>query len=325
MTSLKLAFIRLKARPVLSVLLLIGLATAITLPMAIPIYADAATARVLSQQDFQDIGYRPPFAYLFFYSSELEEPVSWEQVAEVDDYLRNEGLEQLGLPIDYATALVDTRLFDLRQGTDELGLGSVSMAALDDFAERADIVSGRLPEVRGAGDPIEIVIGLDLAEETGLVVGDIVQAYDPEAELTDPYQTIPVEVVGLWEPKDPADPQWIISPDQLVNRVFVDRPVITEQLSPVKANLIRTAAWYAVMDGSSLTAGDVVPLINNAETVLNEASQLLPGISRVIDPIDGLHEFQSAGRAGEATRRIRPTHIGTGTRVRDVGGVAHHQ
>ncbi|HEY6627534.1 MAG TPA: ABC transporter permease [Acidimicrobiia bacterium] len=294
MTSLKLAFIRLKARPVLSILLLIGLATAITLPMAIPIYSDAATARVLSQQDFQDIGYRPPFAYLFFYSSELEEPVSWGQVAEVDSYLRNEGLEQLGLPIDYATGFVDTRLFDLRQGTDEIGLGSVSMAALDDFAERANMVSGRLPEVRVDGDPIEIVIGLDLAEETGLEVGDIVQAYDPEAELTDPYQTIPVEVVGLWEPRDPADPQWIISPDQLVNRVFVDRAVITEQLSPIKADLIRTAAWYAVMDGSSLTAGDVVPLINNAETVLAEAAQLLPGISRVIDPIDGLHEFQSA-------------------------------
>ena len=294
MTSVRIALIRLKARPVLSVLLLIGLSTAITIPMAIPIYSDAATARVLSEQDFQDIGYRPPFAYLFFYSTDLAQPVDWEDVAEVDDYLRSEGLGELGLPIDFATAFVDTRPLQLRQGSDETGLGTVSLAALDDFADRAEIVSGRLPTHGADGEPIEIVIPLALAQETGLEVGDAADAYDPEADITDPLQSVQLTVVGTWVPKDQADARWIIAPDRLGNRVFVDHSVITGQLSPVKPDLIRTAAWYALMDGSSLTAGDVDPLIANATNVLDEASRLLPGISRTIDPIGGLLEFREA-------------------------------
>ena len=294
MTSLRIAVIRLKARPVLSLLLLIGLATAITIPMAIPIYSDAATARVLSQQDFQDVGYRPPFAYLFFYSTDLAQPVNWEGVAPADVYLRTEGLEELGLPIDFSTAFVDTRLLQLRQGADQVDLSTVSLATLDDFSERAEILSGRLPTRQPDGQPIEIVIPLSLAESAGLGVGNRVEAYDPEAAITDPLQTLPIEVVGIWEPIDPADTRWIIAPDRLGNRVFVDRSVITLQLSPVKSNLIRTAAWYALMDGSTLTTGDVDPLINNAEVVLDRVSAHLPGISRAIDPIAGLLEFQQA-------------------------------
>ncbi|MEX1124687.1 MAG: ABC transporter permease [Acidimicrobiia bacterium] len=292
MTSLRLALIRLKARPVLSILLLIGLSTAITIPMAIPIYSDAATARVLSEQDFQDIGYRPPFAYLFFYSSELAQPIGWDEVADVDSYLRSEGLEQLGLPVNHATAFVDTRLLQLRQGVDQTGLGNLSLAALDDFADRASIVSGRLPKLQTDGDPIEIVIPHSLAEIAGLEVGDALEAYDPEADITDPLLNLPLEVVGIWEPKDVADARWIIHPEQLDNRVFVDRPVITDQLSSAKADLVRTAAWYALMDGSSLTSGDVDRLIRNADVVLDDASKLLPGISRTIDPVGGLLEFR---------------------------------
>ena len=294
MTSLRFALIRLKARPVLSILLLIGLSTAITIPMAIPIYSDSATARVLSEQDFQDIGYRPPFAYVFYYSTDLAQAVGWEDVAEVDSYLRDQGLEQLGLPIDFSTAFVDTRPLQLRQGADEVALGAFSLAALDDFADRAAIVSGRLPALRTDGEPIEIVIPVILADETGLDVGDVANGYDAEADITDPLLNVPLEVVGIWEPKDAADARWIIAPDRLASRVFVDREVITEQLSPVKTDLVRTAAWYALMDGTSLTTGDVDPLIAKAADVLDEASRLLPGISRTIDPIGGLIEFREA-------------------------------
>ena len=294
MTSLRLALIRLKARPVLSFLLLVGLASAITIPMAIPIYSDAATARVLSEQDFQDVGYRPPFAYLFYYSTELAQPVDWDDVAPADSYLRTEGLGGLGLPIDFSTAFVDTRLLQLRHGADQVDLAAVSLAALDDFAERAEILSGRLPASQPDGEPIEIVIPLSLADSTGLEIGQRAEAYDPEAEIADSLQSLMVEVVGIWRPIDTADTRWIIAPDRLGNRVFVDRSVITRQLSPAKPDLIRTAAWYALMDGSSLTAGDVDPLIDNAERVLDEVSRHLPGISRTIDPIGGLLEFQLA-------------------------------
>lgn len=292
MTALRLAWTRIRARPLLSFLLLAGLATAISLPMAIPIYSDAAVARVLSSQDFQDIGYRPPFAYIFYYSSELAEPVAWVDVAPVDEYLRQEGIAGLGLPVTHATGFVDTRPFEMRQGPEQETVGFVSLAAMDDFEDRARFVEGRMGGPTTPGEPIEIALSTTTAEESGLGVGDVVDLFDPLADVTDAADETQAEVVGIWEPADPDDPRWIISPDSLATRGFVARSVITDQLSPEKLDLIRTAAWYALMDGSSLTVGDVDPLIDDADRVLAEASSLLPGISRTIDPVAGLLDFR---------------------------------
>jgi putative ABC transport system permease protein len=301
MTSLRFALSRLRARPLLSSLLLVGLALAVALLASLPVYAEAATARVLADQSFEELGYRSPFAYLFWYSAELEEPLDWSDAASVDEYLRIEGLTDLGLPAYHTTSFVETYRFLLRSpDADGENLGRASLAALDDLTDRARLVAGRQPSSDMPDGIIEIAVPQALAEELDLEPGDRVDAFDTTAATEDPMQVLTLEVVGIWEPIDPTDTRWIIEPIHLESRVFTTREIITDVLSPQKPDLIRTAAWYTLLDASSLSTDDVGRLINAAGSVGARASSLLPGLSLAVDPVDSLLEFQS--RANSLSR-----------------------
>ncbi len=304
MTAIAFAWRRLIARPLLSSLLVLGLGLAIALPVAIPIYADAATARVLSDQDFQDIGFRPAFAYLFWYASATEQPVGWEDVAPVDQYLRTDGLDNLGLPPQSTSAFVDTIRFGADQG-EAVNPVTFRLASMSDVADRVRLVEGRLPSEEALVDGrIEAVVSDRTAGELEAEVGQVITLTD----MRDPDDpdgvpgTVEVVVVGIWEPRDVDDPGWIISPDQLASRAFVSHAAITDAIDVQFEDAIGTAAWYTVLDTTSLSAGDVDAMIGAAARVSATAESMLPGLSLEIDPVTGLEQFRE--RSSSLNRRL---------------------
>lgn len=283
------ALAHLRSRPLLTLLLLGGSLIALTIPMALPIYADAATERALASQDFQDRGYRPPFAYLFFFSSSLSG--TSDAVLAADSYLRDEGLDSLGLPTTHKSSFLDTSPFEI-SGDDGVDIGAFSLATMSDATDRMSLVAGRFPEA--ATGPYEILVHAEMAAEAGLAPGDILQAGVAGEDGSDRFALL---IVGLWEAADPAEGAWIIAPDQLESRMFTHRDVVVTSLAGPDPGLIRTAAWYAIVDSEGLSVEDVDPLLGRADVVLDRAQQILPGIDRTVDPVAGLLEFRADSTA----------------------------
>jgi putative ABC transport system permease protein len=153
-----------------------------------------------------------------------------------------------------------------------------------------------------ADGAIEAALPSALAEANGVSVGDRLTATAPTDDPVASPAQVTLVVVGVWDPAEPTDFRWIIAPDRLANRVFVDVGVITDLLVGQTPDLIRTAAWYTVLDTSTLSTGDVDRLIGRAGVVHDRAARLLAGIDRTIDPIDGLLEFRD--RSGALARSL---------------------
>lgn len=298
MRAIRHAFAHLWSRPLLTFLLIAGSVIAVAIPMALPIYADAATERALANQSFQDRGYRPPFAYLFFFSSSLDGP--YPSVLDADAYLRGEGLQSLGLPTLHESGFLDTTRYRVEDTSGEV-LGFAPLATMTDWRERITIRDGKWPEV--STEAVEVLVHYEVAEEWGVVPGDRLLATVPES-LGPGAGDVPffVSVAGVWEATNPDDPEWIIAPDQLQSRLFVDREVIVSLLAASDRGVLSTAAWYAIVDSSGLSVEDVDPLLNRASIVTDRAQEILPGIDLTVDPVAGLNAFR-ANSTG-LTRRL---------------------
>lgn len=299
LAAVSLALKRMWSRRLMTVLLLVGLTVAAAIPAALPMYSNAATARLLVEQEFASFNYRPPFAHLYWYAASLSEPVGWDDVAEADTLLSQRLVDQQ-LPASFSTSFVDTIVFDLRDPARPLdadGFGNRAFGALGDFEQRAELVDGRFPQVRSDG-VIEVAIAESLTaaddadDATALRLGDRFEALDPRATPEDPAEPAEAVVVGVWRPADPDDPRWIMLPEHLETRLIAPRAVITEQLSALRPDVIRNAAWYAILDPSRLTTDDVAPFLNEAQATTATAERLLPGVDVVQSPVAGFEEFR---------------------------------
>lgn len=97
----------------------LGFATAISLVMSIPLYADAVGYGLLRQQLTQDPS-RPPFAFLYRYVGAWSGAIDWQDYAPVDEYLSTGAPPTLGLPFKFMVRHVKTdnlRLFATEAGT----------------------------------------------------------------------------------------------------------------------------------------------------------------------------------------------------------------
>jgi len=82
--------------------LAVGFTVAITLVVAIPVYAEAVGYRVLKTElSRRDNGsQRPPFAFMYRYLGNIKGLLSWQQYAPLDRYMREQMPLDLGLPVE---------------------------------------------------------------------------------------------------------------------------------------------------------------------------------------------------------------------------------
>lgn len=300
MTSIRLALKRLRARPLLTVLLVIGLSLVVALPTAIPAYSDAAVSRVLTDQDFDDPGYRPPFSYLYWYSASLADPIGWEDVSEVDSFLMDEGFTSLGLPPETASSFFDTIRYGAHWGSEAQAV--VRLATMSDLEDRVRLTQGTFPGDPDPSRPFDVLVHESRSRDLGVAVGDVLELADLEIDPDGPRAGPSVRVAGFWEEADPDDPYWIIDPDQLVNRLFTHRDVLTDILAAERPELLSTAAWFTVLDTATLSAGDADGILENSQQVTETALEMLPGLWLQVDPLDGFVEFQE--RSESLRRRL---------------------
>lgn len=290
MSSFSLGLSRLRARPWLSLVLVLGIAGVVAIPASIARYSQTAALRALvAAVDDIDAGGRPPLSTLF--EASTEDPRPWDEVAEASTLLT--GVDavdgRLGLPTLHRSEQIDSLRFSSP-------VGFRSLTTISDFAELVTLTAGRSPQsavgsaIGSADQPIEVVV----AETGGLDLDQRLTLEAPDVAVDDPRRRVDVVVVGIWRADDPEAEQWIVEPGLLSERLMVDRSVLVDSPLARSAPLIRSVRWYEILDGRALTTDRIGSLVTNLDRLAAQATAADPAVRLVREPGAALASFERA-------------------------------
>lgn len=294
-----LSWKRMTARPMMTLMALFGLTVSVGLMVSVPLYADGINFSLLEERlsNQTERNGRPPFAYLYSYVGSWHGPLNIEEVEPLTDYFRDEAASTLRLNQDlfiYHYETGDFRLFpaDVTRVTDrQLGIDIVKLTYTSEIERFIELTDGQMPVTVAADQPYQVLVRDILADEYDLRVGTEYVTYDLRSPLGRP-QTIPIEVVGIWQPIDPDDPFWLYNPDAYRDRLIVPLETWRDQIAPQLSDEIFQAAWYLVLDGSRITTGDVDGLLAGAATVEATIAEMLPNTGPLQSPVGALEGYR---------------------------------
>jgi putative ABC transport system permease protein len=265
----------------------------------VPLYADAVNFRILEEQlATLDESRRPPWSYLYTYIGGLHGDIEWETIQPAHDYLINEAGGALSLPLDFVVRHVETPTFRLfpTSETDYGGgrdLGFAGLATTTGIEAHIELVEGAMPAVpASASDPIEVLISETFATETGWQVGEQYLMLNLGRAVDGP--NFIVQVAGIWQPRDAAEPFWFYGPSNFDDVFLVPEHTFANVLSPALGDEVHLALWYLVMDGSDVGTEQIDRLISGAAQVEQKLSLLLPEATSQIAPTDYLRLYRRA-------------------------------
>jgi putative ABC transport system permease protein len=292
---------RLSAQPGLTLATLLGLVTAVSLITTVPLYADAVSFRILEErltEDAEEVRL-PAFAYMYRYVGTWHGALQWEAVQELDDYLTNEGSDELGLPLELLVRHFETAGFDLYPaGTadyeaEEGTLGRITFVTTGGIADHIELMEGRFPVATGAGEPMEVLVTEVFAVERGIQVGDGFMAYDFRNRQSD-QREVAIEVAGVWRPISADDPFWFYKPHLFEERLVVAEESFHGRLVPQLSDEINLAIWYLVLDGDAVGTDDIGWVTSRARRVEQRVGNLLENASNDLTPVDALSQYNRA-------------------------------
>lgn len=297
---LRIALRRLWSQRVLMACLGVGLVAAVALSASIPLYADAAQSRVLQAALADKADGRPPYAFLFRYIGAWHGAVEWDAYAPADAYLTTQAADALGLPL---TALVrHVRTENLSLFADAGGAASydrrqplawASIGFISDLAGHIELLEGEFPaDAAPDAAAVDILLSRALADKLGVQAGERYVLFG----RTDA-AAIPVRVAGVWAPRDPAEAFWFYEPRAFDEVLFVSEATFRDRLAPALTGEVGQAAWYLILDGRGLRAGQVDAFLARLTALQTRLAGLLPDSSLDVSPADALRSYRQANSA----------------------------
>ena len=297
-----LTFKRLWAQRGLTTATLTGLVVAVGLITTVPLYADAVSYRILTERLSAQTAnmVRPPFAYLYNYVGSWKGPLEWEAIVPLDDYLRQNGARDLGLPLTLLTRHIETdnfRLFPINTAdysSDRTALGYFHLATTDGLAEHIQIIEGQFPMPAGSSpdDVVQVLVSETMATELGVQVGDRYTLYN-HRNLAAVRNDFLLEIAGVWQPVDSKDPFWFFRLETFDDLLFVPEETFTTRIAPTLTGEVYYALWYLVLDGSQVGTADVSRLTSGARKVEINVEALLPFAATVVSPVAPMQNYQA--------------------------------
>ncbi len=193
----------------LTLLALFGVVLAVGLVTSASFFAQAVDTVMLRREmnEYTAITGRPPFFSRVFSPSSQAVPLSMERVEILGAQLADRFSREIGLPQKWVTWQTNSGLLELRDLDDEYGddaeeLNIVTLGdTLGDISDQITIVEGGAIGEGASGEHLELWIHANLADKTGLQVGE---EYNISTELN--LTVVPARIAGIWRPNDADDP-----------------------------------------------------------------------------------------------------------------------
>jgi putative ABC transport system permease protein len=297
LSALILAAKRLWSQRTLMLCLLAGLVAAVGLLSSIPLYADAVHHRLL-QGELIEAGTRcPPFAFLWRYVGAWHGDVGWDSYVRADEYLSGPAASAIGLPLEFQVRHVRTanlHLFAAEGGVDREPLLWTSLGFISGLEDHVELLEGSFPTAGAPGEDVPVLVSQALAEKMGLQVGERYVLFGGQGRAA---VQIPVQIVGVWRPRDPSEPFWFYQLKSFDEALLTAEPAFVAQVVPALETPVSTAVWYQVYGGSGVRSADVGGLLGRIATAQSRATALLANTNLDASPAEALQSYrQAAGR-----------------------------
>lgn len=293
---------RLLAQRLLTVATLIGLTVAVALILTIPVYSESVAFRLLTDRltEGQDQTNRPPFSFMFSYIGAWNDPVNWEEIGELDTFLRERGGSELGLNTTDIIRHLETPNFRLypANATDyqdeNRSMDYVSFGTTEDINNQVELVDGAFPTPSDSSPDsiVEVMIHEEFASEFGIQAGETFIGYNWRLESSHVLQITEIRVAGIWRPITERSPYWFYRHTVFSDILLVHPETYQNRISPYTEDEINLAVWYLITDGQGVNTSRVDELILRHDETEKIADQLLTGTYIQSSPVEELKPYQ---------------------------------
>ncbi|HRW05042.1 MAG TPA: hypothetical protein P5121_08120 [Caldilineaceae bacterium] len=305
--SLLLTFRRLIAQRWLALAALLGLTTSIALLVSIPLYVDAVYFRLLQDElqgaQSQAAAFdRTPFVFLFRYQGFGTGTTQRTQLETADRYIATQAERDLGLPRALFARHLRTapfRLFpaDSADFANDSALGWFGIGSLSNLGQELTLEAGTFPITSPEmGDALPVLVSTTTARERDIQVGDRYVFF--YRDLGGGRQLrLPVQVTGIAQLEPFQKRFWFYEFQTLDTVLLVDEAAFAARVLPLleaEQGIVGMdlALWYLELNGDSVRAGAVNPLVTRINRVQRTVAAFLPQLHLATSPVEALNRYR---------------------------------
>lgn len=276
--------------------LAIGHLFALTLILVVPLYADGVNTRLLRDalQTTADDN-RPRTSISLKHYTSLHGAVSTQAFEAADTYIKDSARGVTALDTTPPSGYIYSDKLQMYPAdlASDLGADPIDWAALgydDTLFDRIDMVEGRLPERRGDGETVETILSQNFVNKHGLRVGDVLVM---RGGRTMPDVSMQVQLVGIWQPKQPVDDNWPLLPFAYEDVLLVPRDTYMEDVAPTMGDSAwYSLVWYTRFPAESINVSNTGRVRGGLAELQQRSANLLKGRVDMESPDQYLAEFQ---------------------------------
>jgi putative ABC transport system permease protein len=275
--------------------LLVGLIVAVGILSSIPLYADAVQQRLMQGELTEAGTHRPPFSFLWRYIGAWNGNIDRDQYQPIDEYVSQQSANTIGLPLSQMVRHVQTdklRLFPAGDTQSREPLLWMTIGFISGLEDHVQLSEGQFPREGASGNDAEVLVSQTLADQLGVQVGERYTLVGQGSKGA----KIPVKIVGVWRPTNPADSFWFYQPESFDEVLLTSEAVFNTQVLPASEKPIASAVWYQVYDGSRVRTTDVQRLLDGVTTIEARVTALLNKTTLDASPVAALKTYSEAAR-----------------------------
>lgn len=297
---IRLSFKRLFSQLGLAAALTLGVAVAVMLASAIPMFSNAVQLRVLQQriENTEQNQRLPPFAFVVAYYGSISGQIDYEDYLKDDAFVSQRVPAAIGLPITQTVKYIHTNKFRLfpaakasQYANANTQLDWMSIGTLPGIEDKIQVF-GEMPKQRN-DDVIEALAYVEMANTVGVQAGEDYILYGPSVRGEEPIQQ-KVRITGIWAEKDPEDSFWFYRPDALGDNLLVTPETYVNQVAPKIKQDVELGLWYFLADGSRLDTEAVLPMLGRLSRLSTELTNARTGLALRVSPNNALRRYITA-------------------------------
>ncbi|QTH46067.1 ABC transporter permease [Cohnella sp. LGH] len=268
---------------------LAGLFVAVAFTTSIPMYADGALKRVVSQS-LQDNSEGLPAGSMLIRYQSTDGKTDLESFRNVDQYIREEIKSDIGFPVEVSQRSLTLRSSEVSPEdptkVDASRTRKLSIASFEGLKEQVEMAGGKwFADTSDSDGTIQAVMMEEALFRSDLHVGDVL-LYSIAGE------TLRVKIVGAFKPADDNNPYWYQGLEGLMNYLYVADPVLLEDLSAKRGIPIQIASWYSAFDLREIQTSQLSPLSNKLSRIDIEVYKKLKDTRLELSFAEMLNDFR---------------------------------
>ncbi|TVY00614.1 ABC transporter permease [Cohnella terricola] len=271
---------------------LAGLFVAVAFTTSIPMYADGALKRVVSQS-LQDNSEGMPAGSLLIRYQSTDGKTDMERFNDVDKYIREDVTSDIGFPVEVSQRSLMLRSSEVSPEdptkVDASRTRKLTLASLGGLKEQTEQAGGKwFADNAEADGTIQAVMMEEAMFRNDLHVGDVL-LYPISGGLN---ITLRIQIVGAFKPVDEESAYWYQGLEGLMNNLYIAEPVFLKDLAEKQKIPIQIASWYSAFDLREIKTSQLSPLSGKLNRIDIEVYKKLKDTHLEISFAEMLSDFR---------------------------------